>query len=177
MSDNMRAILEEASKALEEASDEKKIKLAGQLGLVLDDVLAKISSFNDIPQHYFDEVEPQIQGQIKAIDERTEQAADAILSACENMSKHINDIPEAAKKAIQNEINAIFEASNFQDLVSQHANEIKLLAEDIKADMQDIQSLTEGGDDSASSERSRNKNKRSDSHLLNGPAVQVNSAK
>ena len=176
MSD-IQSILRTTLETFQNAKDDKKVELASKLGLVIEALLTKFADFSDIPEQYLNETHPHILAHIDAIDKKTEDAVDEYLSVSERLGKIVKDAPEPIKKAVQAEINIMFEASNFQDLVSQHANEIRLLGEDTKADMTDMQAVTGGGDgsDNASkpNERSRNKNKRADNHLLNGPAISV----
>ncbi len=167
---DMKSVLKETTEALKSADDAKKAILATKLSGVLETFVEKLSFFSDIPEHFKETVEPQVEAQVKSIEDKTEHAADAILTACENVGSAIKDAPAEIKSAVQNEINKIFEASNFQDLVAQHANEIRILMKDIKADMSDIQNITGETDGKVNpAERSRNSNKRPDDHLLNGP--------
>lgn len=171
MSQSSQELLRETLNAFQNADDQKKVTIAARLGLVLESLLIKIAEFSDIPQHFLTQSYPSISLQIQAIDKRTEHAVDKYMGVAERLRKIVADAPDPIKKAVQAEINVMFEASNFQDLVSQHANEIKLLMDDVKADMTDIQSLTGVAPSGKVHERSRNKNKRADDHLLNGPAL------
>lgn len=169
--------MSDVHKTIREASSAgaKKVELSETVIPAIQAVLSQLSSFKDVPEHYFGELMPAMLAQIQAVDKRTEKAADQILTACEMMGQVMDDLPAGPRERIQEQINAIFEASNFQDLVSQHANEIKRRLEDLSADLKDFQDVLNqisGGNIPAGERvRTRDKNKRADAHLLNGPEI------
>ncbi len=169
----MQLNLEEALDILKTAPEDKKALIVEKLVPVFEHILKTRVALDGMFETYFERVEPGIGNQIKAIDKRTEESANAIIDSCERITKATKDFPDAQKKPIQNEINAIFQASNFQDLVSQHANEIKLLLEDLSVDMSHSQNvLTQSASDEDTDPSSPlPKSKRSDAHLLNGPTT------
>ncbi len=158
-------------------SGDQSLKLEGADVVVLDTFIKNLSSFNDISDHFFDALQPAIKDQIKAIDLRTEEAADSILSAAENLMTAVGTLPEDSKEKIQNEVNAIFEASNFQDLVSQHAREIGLRINELASDMKDLHAFLDGKGHDDARIRSREQNKADDAHLLNGPLIPTTKSK
>ncbi len=165
--------LQDALEALKKSPEDKKILVIEKLIPVFERMLKTKVTFDSMLKDYFERTEPSIKNQIKAIDKRTEESANAILDASGRISKSIKDLPDVQKNAVQKEVNVIFQASNFQDLVSQHANEIKLLIEDLTVDMEAFQNgytqSAKGKDVDPSAPIP--KSKRSDAHLLNGPTT------
>lgn len=160
------------------APDEKKILIASKLGGPLEGMLKVIFSFNGMIEKFNATIHPEVQSQIKAIDARTEKAANDIIDANSDMTLALKGIPEANAKAIQKQINRIYEACNFQDLVSQHANEIRLVMNELAEDMTYFKkaiSKPNAIDHKSFAEHEADKKKRSDSHLLNGPTTQLKS--
>lgn len=172
---DVHKMIRDTSAALESASGANQSELAKDMVPAMQALLANLASFKDIPEHYFDNLMPAMLAQIQAVDKRTETAADQILTACETMGQILDDLPDGPKERIQEQINAIFEASNFQDLVSQHANEIKRRLEDLSDDIKDFQDalahVASGTIPDGERVRTRDKNKRADAHLLNGPEM------
>lgn len=170
-----KSALHETLDALKNAPKDKKAIITEKLAPVLEDILKSVITFDSILKEFFEHVEPGMAAQIVAIDKRTEKSANLILDASERISTHIKPLPAAQKDPIQKEINLIFQACNFQDLVSQHANEIRLLLKDLTADMEYSKNVMSDTNKQGNVdfEAQRRQNKRPDAHLLNGPTTHV----
>ena len=165
--------LKEIKEAIDSTEGEKKVAIVNKMMPLFEKIFCGISDFSDVVEDYFKETEPAVEAQVKAIYDKTENAADSFMTQAENISKILPNLPDAQKAALQTIVNSIFEASSFQDLVAQHANEIRLKMKDLSDDMSDLKGFIDGTDQSSGSEsgriRSKDQNKRPDAHLLNGP--------
>lgn len=142
----------------------------------------QLSDLALLPKNFKSKISPGILEQIKAADKRTEDSADVIMTAAENIMALTSELDANKSDKIINEINKIFEASSFQDLVSQHLNEIKLLVEELNEDMAVVEAVLNKGTTGSSKsdtgafsahKEKQQKKKRPDDHLLNGPATDV----
>lgn len=166
--------IEETKIAIDSVADEKKVPLVKSLITLTKKVMTSALSFKDIPENFETVILPGMTSQLEAAEKRTEKAADSIMTSTEKIMSALGDIEGKGKDIIQTEVNNLFEACNFQDLVAQHLNEIKLLTDDLAADMSDLSAamneMGEGGENGSVAKRPR-KEKRPDSHLLNGPST------
>lgn len=169
----MNTILE-TREALDKVPDDKKVALVDSLFQLTRRMVDDVVQLNDIPEHYLSQIEPIMSNQILAAEKRTEKAANDILAATENIMSLLPAVQGPVKQDIQNQVNALFEASNFQDLVSQHLNEIKLRLDQLNKDMQMLSDVMAGlsSGKQSSSARAREP-RRSDAHLLNGPTTKL----
>jgi chemotaxis regulatin CheY-phosphate phosphatase CheZ len=170
MSD-LKAFIRETMPALETAPDEKKAQILKQISSLLERTFENLSSFSDIPEYFFETIQPNVERQVRAVEIRTERAADAVMTSCEKISASLKDVPPESKKAIQQQINKVFEACNFQDLVAQHANEVRLLMKELGDDIGDMKAFLASDGYEIPKVRTKDKNRRPDAHLLNGPAM------
>lgn len=170
---NLIDTIHETRAALETVPDDKKKVLIDSLIVLTQKMLDKVMTFSDLPDSYLNGLLPSITAQLEAADKRTERAADKLLGSGEAIMGAFGK-PDA-KDVIMNEVNKIFETCSFQDLVSQHLNEVKLRLKDLTDDMTDFQeSLNALAGESAGNAGDRPKRqKRPDAHLLNGPSTVI----
>ena len=167
--------IEETKAALDSVSEDKKPPLVISLVTLSKKLIDKVLCFKDVPERFETEILPALYSQIEAAEKRTEKAADDIMSATENIMAALAEIEGTGKDKVQKNVNALFEACNFQDLVAQHLKEIRLLSDDLAEDMQELNESMDslGGNGSVNAQmpgRAR-KQTRPDAHLLNGPAT------
>ncbi|WP_435641126.1 hypothetical protein [Micavibrio aeruginosavorus] len=167
--------IHETSQAMDHVSPEKRAALADSMAQLAKRLADHVSALDDIPNHYQTFLMPAINDQITAAEKRTEKAADQILTAAESIMKSLSKMKGDAAAEIQNQANIIFEATSFQDLVTQHLNEIRLRMKELNDDMLALQecmiTISSGsGDGTAAKPRAR-KAERPDAHLLNGPTT------
>ncbi len=167
----MQTILE-TRETLSDVPDDKKLVLVDSLVQLTQRLMGDLAKLGDIPENYLTVLEPSITEQIDAAEKRTERAADVILGATEKIMTSLPGVQGPIRQEIQNQVNAIFEASNFQDLVSQHLNEIKLRVELLTRDMRFLNDSMAGIAAGGGTNRAREP-RRSDAHLLNGPSTKV----
>lgn len=154
--------------------DEKKLAALDTTFILIRKIFSEISILRDVAGNYETVLYPEIAQQLAAAEKRTEKGLDQILSACEALPKDIGAADDAVKKAVQEKINIIFEASNFQDLSAQHLNEVKLRLEKVKNAMNLINDILTGDPAQIDKRIERYKHMdRPDAHLLNGPATDV----
>ena len=162
--------------ALKEAPDDKKILIASKMGIVLGGMIKIIVSFDGMLNEYNKTIEPTIINQVKAIDSRGEKSVNVILDANSEISELIKKAPKEVSDSVQEQVNKIYQACNFQDLMSQHANEIRLVVDELTSDMNYFKqafSKPNAIDVKTFEEHQDKKEKRSDSHLLNGPSTEI----
>lgn len=169
--------IENTCSAITHVAPEKRAVLMESVIQLSKKLAEHISALDDVPHHYQTFTMPSINDQITAAEKRTERAAEKILTAAENIMKSVQKIPGDACKEIQNQTNIIFEATSFQDLVTQHLNEIRLRMNELNDDMDALKSCIENicgssGDTENLSIRTR-RNERPDAHLLNGPTTNI----
>lgn len=166
--------IRKTKESISNISIEKRADVIDLLMVLTARLVDNITSLNDIPKSFTDTIQPSIKAQLIAAEKRIETATDDILGAAEKISSALNHVSEPAKKEIQIQLNRIFEASGFQDLVSQHLNEITIQMDDMSIDIEQLQSCLEGMHDCNTPKtvlRVKSKDKRSDAHLLNGPST------
>jgi chemotaxis regulatin CheY-phosphate phosphatase CheZ len=178
MSTSIVDVLQQTVKALDQAPAEKKVTLVETVGKLVQRIAADIVQINERNNSFLDNKLPALNAQLDAADKRTEKAANQILTCCERMMPLLKDCPAPAKAELQKYINLIFAAGNFQDLVSQHINEVRKIVQDQGEDAADIKAImsSSASDDAFSHQaraRLREKQVRSDAHLLNGPPTDV----
>lgn len=160
--------------SLETASDEKKVATVKSLAALSKRLIGDISTMTEVTEKYQETILPALYAQLNAAEKRTEKAVDEILSACEDMVKAVKDENPNVKSAIQTHTNRIFETSAFQDLVSQHLNEIKIKIDDVGRNLGILQEIIKGDPDKISENiKKLQKSKGFDDHLLNGPSTKV----
>lgn len=160
--------------SLETASDEKKIATVTSLANLAKRLVTDISTMTDVTEQYQKTILPALYAQLQAAEKRTEKAVDEILSSCEEIVKTVKDEKPEIKSAIQAQTNRIFETSAFQDLVSQHLNEIKIKIDDVGRNLGILQEIITGDPDKISENiKKLQKTKGFDDHLLNGPSTKV----
>lgn len=164
--------IEETRDAMDGVTSDKKIMLVNSLVTLSKKVIAHILAFRDVPVRFEAVLHPAIAAQLQAAETRTEKAADDIMTATERIAAILPGLQEEERAAIQVQVNALFEACNFQDLVAQHLNEIHLLVGDLSRDMKALAAGMEdvGGGEGGGRPR---REERPDSHLLNGPTTQL----
>lgn len=159
--------------ALDKVDDDKKTALVDSLLKLTRRMSDDLVTLADIPEQYLTQLEPVITEQIRAAEKRTEKAADDILAVAEKLMAAMPAVQGPIKNDMQNQVNALFEAVNFQDLVSQHLNEIILRMNMVSKDMQTLRDLMMNmGAGGKTGSRNREP-RRADAHLLNGPTTQV----
>ena len=178
MSASIIDVLQQSIQMLDKAPDDKKLLLVGQVSKLVQRIAADIVQIDERNAAFLENKLPALHAQMDAADKRTEKAADQILSCCERMMPLLKDCPDAVKTELQKYINMIFSAGNFQDLVAQHINEVRLIIKDHGEDVADIKAIMSSGatEDTFSHlarTRLREKQVRSDAHLLNGPPTNV----
>lgn len=178
MSASIVDVLRQAMQTLDQAPAEKKLLLVGQISKLVQRIAADIVQIDERNAAFLENKLPALHAQMDAADKRTEKAADQILTCCERMMPLLKDCPDATRAELQKYINMIFSAGNFQDLVAQHINEIRLIIKDHGEDVADIKAImASGATEEAFSHlaraRLREKQVRSDAHLLNGPPTDV----
>jgi chemotaxis regulatin CheY-phosphate phosphatase CheZ len=127
----------------------------------------------DIACGFLDNSLPALRAQMEAADKRTEKAADSILTHCEQMMLLLKDCPAETQAQLQMHINSIFEASNFQDLVSQHINEIRRVVDALSEDLGVVRNNLQAGQSGGQKSKREKRPERADAHLLNGPSTNV----
>ena len=168
------ATIQETRKSIDVVADDKKLSLVDSMMTLCKKLIDNVLSFADVPEKFDTQMYPAISDQIKAAEKRTEKAADDIMSATENIMAALGQIEGAGKDKIQTEVNNLFEACNFQDLVAQHLKEIQLLANSLKDDMSELKdAMGEMGSASGGGVERKKRAERSDAHLLNGPSTVV----
>lgn len=167
----LHSITEIESK-LDNVSNDKKEIIFGNLAKLTKKLLEKLSAFCLVPEDFSNKIYPAITLQIQAGEKRTEKAADDIMGAAEKIMNAASALDGDVKNTIMTEVNTIFEACSFQDLVAQHLNEIRLCVEDIHADMENLKGALEGAQESGKTAIPK-KQKRPDAHLLNGPPTNI----
>lgn len=167
------ALIQKTKETMDDLPPEKKETLMTAMISLSKKLLDQVNGLMDIPESYHVTLCPAMIAQLHAAERRTEKAADDILSAAEGISNALARVEGPGKTEIQTRINAIFEASSFQDLVSQHLNETKLLIDDLSVDMDKLQRSFDvlNGSESMNRVALKTKEKRSDAHLLNGPST------
>ena len=120
---------------LQNLPHDKKEIVTPKVAQKLHDIIDTLVTFNSMVKEYEEVIVPRITEQISAIDSRSEGAADKILDLGLEISKFVADLPDDKGKELQNHINEIYESCSFQDLVSQHANEIRLTIERLTTDI------------------------------------------
>lgn len=178
MSTSIVDVLQQTVQALDHAPAEKKVALVETVGKLVQRIAADIVQINERNNSFLENKLPALNAQLDAADKRTEKAANQILTCCERMMPFLKDCPDPAKTELQKYINLIFSAGNFQDLVSQHINEVRKIVQDQGEDAIDIRAImsSNASDDAFSHQaraRLREKQVRSDAHLLNGPPTDV----
>lgn len=168
---NLFQTIQETSAALKTVPEEKKQPLVTSLVQLIQRVSKDLGRFADIPLHFNNKTYPALTGQITAAEKRTEKAADDIMTAAEKIMSALAHVDGAGKTDIQTGLNAIFEASSFQDLVAQHLQEIRTLTEDINTDMKDLATNFSTGSSDEGTMTRPPRDKRPDAHLLNGPTT------
>lgn len=164
--------MQDAQDALGKVDGDKKVDIVNNLVSLSKKLVHHIAAFADIPQNFSKSLYPTITAQITAADKRTEKAADDIMGAAESIMAIADNLEGDTKTKLMEQVNAIFETCSFQDLVAQHLNEIRLRVDDLKEDMDDLSDMANGNTSSEEKLKKR-KQKRSDAHLLNGPATNV----
>lgn len=160
--------IHEMQSAIEQVSGEKKVQLVNSLVALSKKLLEQLGELNEIPDHYEEVLKPEIVAQLAAAEKRTERAADSILSAVERMNPVLSKVEAGLRQELMKEINVIFEASTFQDLVAQHLNEIKLRLEELEGEMLALQATLKGGEAVPPKRRARIDPQKG---LLNGPTT------
>ncbi|AGH97274.1 hypothetical protein [Micavibrio aeruginosavorus] len=167
--------IQETSQAMGHVSPEKRAALADSIAQLAKRLADHVSALDDIPSHYQTFTMPAISDQIAAAEKRTEKAADQILTAAESIMKSLTKMKGDAAAEIQNQANIIFEATSFQDLVTQHLNEIRLRMKELNDDMLALQdcmiNISSGSADGTQPKQRTRKSERPDAHLLNGPTT------
>jgi len=169
-------MLETISKIRENAKHveaEKKDVLMNSVIRLTEKVVNAFSEVKDIPENLEKNILPQIETQLKAAEKRTENAVDEIMNAAENALSATANVEGPGKAEIEKSINAIFEASCFQDLMAQHLNEVKLLLKRFETDVTFIKDSIEYLESANMTSKPVRvqQEERSDQHLLNGPAL------
>lgn len=154
---------------------QKRTDLLILLSKLAQQISVNIAGLGDGLERFEKQLLPAINAQLAAADKRTEIAADKLMGSTEKISAILKTVPAAEKDAIQKELNAIFETCSFQDLVSQHLNEVRLRLGDLEKETVLIRDTINSLGSSAESAamRRRREEQRSDAHLLNGPSTEV----
>ncbi len=155
-------------------SPDKQADVIGLLIMLTTRFTDSMVKLNDIPKSYYTEIQPAVTSQLSAAERRIESATNIILESAEKISGLLPQVNDTAKKEIQIHLNKIFEASGFQDLVSQHLNEITLQMGDLSIDIEQLQFCLSSMEDANASlppQRVKSRDRRVDAHLLNGPAT------
>lgn len=162
--------IRESSKVVE--ADKKDILINSMVRLS-EKVIGTFQDIKDIPESLEKGVLPQVETQLKAAEKRTETAVDDIMNAAENALAALSKVEGAGKPEIEKAVNAIFEASCFQDLMAQHLNEVKLLINNFEHELKYMRESIEYLESDSMKEKPVRKKalERSDQHLLNGPAT------
>lgn len=172
---NVLHTIEQLETSFDKVSEEDRGKLTTSLASLLRRISDDLLALGDVPSYYLSEYEPMILKQLQAADKRTENAANEYMDIAEEISKEARSLEPPAKDKMQKLVYKIYENSNFQDLVSQHLNEIRLLLETTNKDISELKSILDGlGIDpksDAAKKRRQTQIKRPDDHLLNGPAL------
>jgi chemotaxis regulatin CheY-phosphate phosphatase CheZ len=170
-------IIHQTRASIHSVSDDKKSGLIDLIFQLANRVFESVKNLDQIPKNYSDIVFPSISNQLVAAEKRIEIATNVILDSADTISRLLPQLSgDAVKKEIQSELNKIFEASGFQDLVSQHLNEITIQMGDLSIDIDYLQSCLTSIDDlnaPAFNAKHKSKDKRSDAHLLNGPSTNI----
>ena len=154
--------------------DDKKLVAIDSTLELIKKIFDEIGILQEVAQNYETVVYPEITAQLAAAEKRTEKGIDQILTACESLPKSVASASDDVKKAVQDKVNVIFEASNFQDLTAQHLNEVKLRLEKVKQAMSLVQDILNGDPAQIDIRIARYRHmERSDAHLLNGPVTDV----
>jgi chemotaxis protein CheZ len=171
----MQDYIKQMSAAVGTLPEAKKAEVAGLLDL-LSAKMDDIASYKKI-RHYFQDTACQgIESQLNAIDKRTDVSADAIMTAAEAIVAIVSqDTRQAdADQKVMEQVNKIFEACSFQDLVAQHTHEVRRLILPIENELQN----NAGADALTSTENSLEQRRklgdsRPDSNLMNGPTTDI----
>lgn len=164
--------LKETLSAIKLASADKKTLAMDKIIPIVENILNNTDVFDEIVSEFLNSSDPLIKKQIVAINKRTERCANKIIDATAEISSVTHSLPEPDKTRIQNSINTIYEGCNFQDLVSQHVQEINKIVNELSEDMAFIQKVLSNLDSTNKIKRIV-RQKREDSHLLNGPTTDV----
>ncbi|MFA5593398.1 MAG: hypothetical protein WC989_08820 [Micavibrio sp.] len=171
-------VLEKAMGAVATAPAEKKAELVDNISRLIQRISGDVVQINERNDVFLEAQLPAIHAQLEAAEKRTEKAANQILTCCERMMPLLSECPDKVKSELQNYINIIFAAGNFQDLVAQHLNEVRRIVDDVGEDATDIRAIlsSPASEDAFSHQnraRFREKRQRPDAHLLNGPSTIV----
>lgn len=162
----------EVQAAIDHVPDDKKAELITQIIALSHKLLSSITEVGNIPGYYQEQLRPDMEAQLNAAEKRTEKAADTFLNIAEALTALSAKADPALRDALQSQVNAIFEASSFQDLVAQHLNEVKLRLKELNEHMEALQQVFSGAPDSAKG-RKKPLLKPTGDPLLNGPSTDV----
>lgn len=164
-------MLEQVSKASSNMPDGKR----KEMDLLLTALAGKIdalTNYERLRKYYHTTAGDALNAQLNAIDKRTETAADDIMGAAEVIMDILGKEkpgPETNQK-ILDQVNKIFEACSFQDLITQHVTELRHLVTTVGDGFGPVTTDTSSGGKSALHKK---KDTRPDSHLLNGPTTNI----
>lgn len=164
--------INEAQQAIDQVPVEKKLELTVSLVALSKKLLSSIAELGLIPSHFHNDLMPAAQAQLLAAEKRTEFAADKFLGAAEKLSELAGKVTDAQhRNALQDQVNVIFEAANFQDLVAQHLNEVKLRLNGFVNYMDCLEAALAGDEERLS--KSRRHISEAKDTLLNGPTTSI----
>lgn len=166
--------ISELNKSIDTMPDDKKAMAVNSMIGLIKNVFGHLEIIKEAADHYRSDLFPAIVKQLSAAEKRTEKGIDHIMTACEKMSQDPALTAEATiKKTVQTYSNAIFEASNFQDLSAQHLNEVKLRLEEVNNAMTlFVDIMTKEPTQIAQSFAHYKRPRGLDAHLLNGPSTE-----
>lgn len=167
--------INELNKSIDGVPDERKVMAANSMIVLIKSIFGHLEILKEAASHYQNDLLPTITKQLAAAEKRTEKGVDQIMTACENMAKDPALTADTTiKKAVQTYGNAIFEASNFQDLSAQHLNEVKLRLEEVNNAMGLFMDIMTKEPSQIAQSIARYKRPRGlDAHLLNGPSTEA----
>jgi len=165
----------ETTKALKAAEPAEKEALAMKAAALTEALATDLNDMCKIACSFLDNSLPELLAQMEAADKRTEKATDSILTSTEQIMALLPKCDTEIQPQLQTQINNIFEASNFQDLVSQHINEIRLVVTTLGEDLGEVRESLHALQDGipAASRPRKPRITRDDAHLLNGPSTIV----
>lgn len=117
--------------------------------------------------------------ELNAVVQGTEQATDTILSTSEAVDalargiarRARDDATRADAKAIQDQMQTIFEACNFQDLTGQRISKVVKTIEFVEERIAEMMRLWSGPDAAPAAPKPARRERRGEAALLNGPAL------
>lgn len=169
----LQAIIADMGSAAEGFAPKNKQVLLKLVTTLTGKMEAQSEEIRQMRDYYCDSAYGTIAAQLDAVEKRTDHAADAIMSAAEELLTLAGSGSLSAKDspALLEKVNAIFEACTFQDLVAQHVHEVRQVADALKSEFS-AEGMALGSKGSIrSSVKARDK--RPDRALLNGPSPHI----